>query len=169
MAGACGQHRIQASEARGVKMEDIGIVKQLNGGMAVVVIKKHTGCEGCKGSAVCNIGSSGNEANIEAVNQVDAEPGDKVKIRFAASMYLKGALFIYGLPALMLVAGAVAGKELLPGFFNSVDPDLLSAVSGFTLFIVSFVVVKFLLGRSSSAARSVPVVYEIVERAADNK
>ncbi|MBN2654122.1 MAG: SoxR reducing system RseC family protein [Nitrospirae bacterium] len=149
-------------------MEDTGIVKQLNGGMAVVTIKKHTGCDSCKGSSVCNL-SGGNEADIEAVNQVDAEPGDRVRIRFAASMYLKGALFIYGLPALMLVIGAVAGKELLPSFFGSIDPELLSSISGFALFIVSFIIVKFLLGRSSSAAQSVPVVYEIVERAADKK
>lgn len=146
-------------------MEDTGIVKDVKGGMAIVVVKKHMGCESCPSSGLC--GSGGNDAEIEAVNQAGAAVGDSVKITFAASMYLKGAFFVYGIPAVMLAVGAVLGKELLAPAFPAADPEMISAAAGFSLFVITFVFMRFVLGRSAKGDKSVPVVSEIITRAAD--
>ncbi|MCE5312824.1 MAG: SoxR reducing system RseC family protein [Nitrospiraceae bacterium] len=146
-------------------MEDTGVVKDIKGGMVLVVVKKHMGCESCPSSGLC--GSGGNDAEIEAVNQAGAAVGDSVRITFAASMYLKGALFVYGIPAVMLAVGAVLGKELFAPLFPSADPELVSAGAGFFLFAAAFAVMKFVLGRSAAGQKSVPVVSEIITRAAD--
>ena len=67
---------------------------------------------------------------------------DAVQI-LAGSGYMKGAMVVYGIPALALVLGAVFGKEVMPRFFRGTDPDILSALCGFGLLVFSFFAVKF--------------------------
>ena len=49
-----------------------------------------------------------------------------MKVVFKSSNYLKGTMLVYGMPALMLIIGAVLGKEYLSRFFPAADPDFVS-------------------------------------------
>ncbi len=99
---------------------------------------------------------------IEALNRAGAIAGQKVKVIVHSYAYMKGSMVIYGFPALMLVIGAVIGKEVMPGFFPSMDTDSLSAVFGFSFLIISFILVKIWAGSQGKKTASTPVIEEII-------
>lgn len=99
---------------------------------------------------------------IEALNKAGAVAGQKVKVMVHTYAYMKGSMVIYGFPALMLVIGAVMGKELMPAFFPSLNADSLSAIFGFSFLIASFILVKIWAGSQTKKTSSTPVVEEIL-------
>ncbi len=142
-------------------MEEVGIVKSIEGVTAKVLVERKSACDKCN-VGICH-GSSDDGALIEALNIAKAKEGQKVKVVFKSYSYLKGTILIYGLPALALIIGAVLGKEFLPWFFSGVDPDLLSAVGGFGLFFLTFIAARLFSMRMEKKTEFKPVVEEILE------
>ncbi len=140
-------------------MDEIGIVKAVNGIIAVVSVQRKSACDQCR--AGCKLTESGVE--IEAVNTVRAVIGQKVKVVMKPYSYLKGTLLVYGVPTLALIIGAVIGKEFLSGFFREADPDILSAISGFGAFLLSFLLIKIWSGKAEKKMEYKPVIEEILE------
>jgi sigma-E factor negative regulatory protein RseC len=99
---------------------------------------------------------------IEALNKAGAVEGQRVKVVVHAFAYTRGSAIIYGIPALLLVLGAVLGKEIMPRFLPSFDTDTLSAVFGFSFLLISFILVKFWADRQSKKSGSQPVIEEIL-------
>lgn len=144
-------------------MEEIGVVKELDGMKAVIIVPKQGSCESCPGVSLCS--TLGAEAQLEAYNHIDAKVGDTVKVVFKATTYLKGALLVYGLPAVMLVIGAIAGKEYLSFFFPAANPDLVSACGGFGLFAFSFLILKLWSKIFEHKKKEyMPIIEEIINR-----
>ena len=144
-------------------MEEVGIVKEIIGPNATVVVQKKSACESCPGGSVCKTtGDSG--ATVEALNQANARVGDTVKVAFKPYIYLKGAILIYGLPALMLIIGAIIGKEYISKIFININPDVVSAIGGFGLFAITFLVIKLWSKKMGSKKEYIPVIEEIVKR-----
>jgi sigma-E factor negative regulatory protein RseC len=139
--------------------EEIGIVKSVNGVLAVVNVPRKSACDGC--TAGCKMDEQFME--IEAFNQAGAKVGQTVRVTMKSFTYTKGTLVVYGLPAIALVLGAVFGKEAMGRFFPHADPDILSAVFGFGAFIVSFFVVKIWSGKANKKVKSKPIVEEVLE------
>jgi sigma-E factor negative regulatory protein RseC len=140
-------------------MDEIGVVKDTHGIFATVSVARKSACNDCR--AGCHLTESG--AEIEAVNAAKASAGQKVRVAMKPYTYLRGSLLVYGVPALSLIVGAVAGKELASSFFPGADPDILSAICGFGAFLLSFVAVKFWSGRLEKKIDYKPVVEEILE------
>lgn len=140
-------------------IEEIGTVKSIAGGMAVVLVPRKSACEGCTAGA-CRPDEQAME--IEAENRAGAEVGQRVKVAIAPSAYMKGSLIVYGVPALALVVGAVAGKEWVSRLLPGRDPDILSAVAGFAALVLALGLIK-LWSRSASGKDSArPVIEEIL-------
>jgi len=99
---------------------------------------------------------------IEALNKAGAIVGQKVKVMVHTYAYMKGSMVVYGFPALMLVLGAVMGKELMPRFLPSLDTDSLSAIFGFGFLLASFILVKIWSGFQPKKSSSTPVIEEIL-------
>ncbi|GMT47009.1 MAG: hypothetical protein IEMM0007_0575 [bacterium] len=142
-------------------MEEVGIVKSVEGVTAKVLVERQSACDKCN-AGVCPVADDGG-ALIEALNIAKAKEGQKVKVVFKSYSYLKGTIFVYGLPALALIIGSVLGKEFLPWFFSGVDPNLLSAVGGFGLFILTFIAARQFSLRMEKKTEYKPVVEEILE------
>ncbi len=140
-------------------IEEIGIVKSVDGMTAVVSVPKKSACEGCT-LGTCSAEEKSME--IEAWNEAGAKAGQRVRVSIKSYAYMKGAMIVYGLPAVALVAGAVVGKELVSRVFPSADPDVLSAVFGFAACILSFAVVKIWAHKAGKKTESRPVVAEIL-------
>lgn len=140
-------------------MDEVGIVKSINGVIAIVSVEKKSACDQCK--AGCSVSDSGVE--IEAFNKVKASVGQKVKVVMQPYLYLKGSILIYGIPALALIIGAIIGKEYLSNFFKGMDPDIVSAISGFALLILSFLIVKVWSSRFEKKTEYKPIIEEILE------
>jgi sigma-E factor negative regulatory protein RseC len=99
---------------------------------------------------------------IEAFNQAGAQVGQKVRVVISSFTYMKGSMLIYGFPAAALVVGAVLGKEVFSRFFPATDSDVLSAVFGFSALVISFIIARIWLSRSSRKVESKPVIQDIV-------
>ena len=140
-------------------IEEIGIVTSTEGRTAHVNVPKKSTCEGCT-AGTCTTGEQSME--IIAFNKARAETGQKVKVLIHSSAYMKGAIIIYGIPALALVAGAVFGKEFMPALFIGTDPDILSAIFGFGFMGLSFVGVKIWSNLKADKTESGPVIEEIL-------
>lgn len=141
-------------------IEETGTIKSISGIMAVVSVPRKSACEGCS-AGTCSPGDSSME--IEALNKARGHVGQRVRVSIRPSLYLKGSLMVYGIPAFALVAGAVIGKELLSRLFKGLDPDMLSAFSGFAALGLSFVGVKWWSSRASGTLESKPVITEILD------
>lgn len=171
MAGARRQHRLQIAQGKRITrqnsikniMEEIGIVKDINGMKAIIAVSRQASCVSCPGSSLCETLGSG-DAVMEADNLVDARVGDTVKVVFKASSYLKGTMLLYGLPSLMLIAGAVLGKVYLSAIFPAANPDVMSAAGGFGLFAVTFLILKFWSKTFERKTEYIPIIEEIINR-----
>jgi len=142
-------------------MQEIGIVKSVDGTIAkVLVSRKGSPCENCS-QDTCTIPEKGLEA--EAINEIGAKVGQKVKIVMTTYTFYKGALLIYALPIVALIGGAIAGKLYLPIYINVKDSDLLAALGGFIALILSFVVIKIIMSRSNRKTEYKSVIKSIVE------
>jgi sigma-E factor negative regulatory protein RseC len=139
--------------------EEIGIVKSVNGVLAVVNVPRKSACDGC--TAGCKMDEQFME--IEAFNQAGAKVGQTVRVTMKSFTYTKGTLVVYGLPAVALVLGAVLGKEGMGRIFPHADRDILSAVFGFGAFMISFFVVKIWSSKADKKVESKPIVEEVLE------
>ena len=143
-------------------MLETGIVKELIGPKAIVTVQKQGSCTSCPGSSVCK-SLGGDEALVEALNDVGAMPGDTVMFSLKPYNYLRGTVLIYGIPALMLIVGAVIGKEYLSRILIGVDPDMASAIGGFGLFTITFLVLRLFSRRFEDKKEYMPVIEEIIK------
>jgi sigma-E factor negative regulatory protein RseC len=141
-------------------VEEVGIIKNIDGMTATVSIPRKSACEGCSFSA-CKAGEE--SMLIEALNPVNARVGQKVKILMKPYTYLKGSAIVYGIPAVALVAGAVLGKEVFSRYFVRMDPDILSAITGFIAFALSFLFIKIWSTKAAKKQDVKPVIKEILE------
>ncbi|MBF0554865.1 MAG: SoxR reducing system RseC family protein [Nitrospirae bacterium] len=147
-------------------MEEVGVVSRIDGVNATVVVEKRQACEGCKESQSCLITSDGNEkqtVEIIALNIAGAKVGQQVRVTAKSYTYVKGTLLVYGLPAAALLIGAIAGKYLLAGVFKASNPETLSALAGFSAFVVSFIALKIISRNLERKTENTPVIEHIIE------
>lgn len=142
-------------------MKEIGVIKEISGSTAIVSVQRQSACDSCPGGSICKL--VGNEAQIEAINKANARVGDIVEVKFMPYTYLKGTIFVYGIPALMLIVGAIIGKEILGRFFSNIDPDLLAALTGLSLFILSFFFIKLFSKNLGTKKEYMPVIESIIK------
>lgn len=141
-------------------LEETGIVKSIDGVIAKVSVPKKSACEGCT-AGTCKPEQQTME--IEAFNKAGARPGQKVRVSIQAYTYMKGTMLVYGIPAVMLVIGAVIGKEIMSKIFAGADPDVLSALFGLGAFVVSLIIIKLITSRKEKTSEARPVVEEILD------
>ena len=141
-------------------VEEVGFVKSVDGTFATVTVHKKSACEGCS-LKVCKPNQE--DMEIQAFNSVHAQVGQRVKVVLRPYTFLKGSMVVYGIPAVALVCGAVLGKELLSPFFAGSDPDIVSAITGFGAFLLSFLFIRLWSSRQGDKPESKPVIAEILD------
>lgn len=86
-------------------MEQIAMVKSLlNNGMAQVMVQRETACgaaHSCSECAGCEKMMTRTENVVLAYNDVDAHPGDMVKVRSENGNFFKTAAIVYILPLIL--------------------------------------------------------------------
>lgn len=142
-------------------MDEVGVIIGLRGDKAIVAVQKQSACDSCAAGGSCKAGEAGG-AELEAINKVDAQVGDRVKIEFTAYTYLKGSMIFYGIPAIALIVGAVLGKDYLSRYITGIDADSLSGIAGMTLFVLSFIVVRLIMKQFEKKKETIPVVVEVL-------
>lgn len=140
--------------------EDIGIVKSVHDISATVILQKSgdrcgTCCSGC------DTAKEGLE--VEALNPIGAQVGQRVRIAFKPYDYMKGVIFVYGLPMLLFILGAVIGKGLGEAHFPQYSSDLVAATVAFALLLLSYLVLQVWSKKADSGHGSHPVIESIID------
>jgi sigma-E factor negative regulatory protein RseC len=141
-------------------IEETGIVQKTEGIMATVLVQKRGACEGCKATGTCEMTQEG--MVIEALNPVQAKPGQTVSISITPISYLKGTMLVYGLPMVALIAGAVIGKNISDKFFESFNSDLSAAIVGFAAFFAAFMFARVWSSKAEGRTEHKPVIEKII-------
>ncbi|RJQ49718.1 MAG: hypothetical protein C4538_01655 [Nitrospiraceae bacterium] len=141
-------------------IEETGIVTKIDGMMAKVTVQKKGTCEGCAAQGVCETKEGGTE--IEALNPVNAKVGQTVKVSMKPSVYLKGTMLVYGVPLVALIGGAIIGKNIGEAYFQGTSSDVIAAIGGFGMLIISFFGVKIWTNKAEEKIEYKPVIEEIV-------
>lgn len=143
-------------------IEEIGIVSKVQGNMATVVVQKRGACEGCAVQGTCETTDKGME--IEALNPLNAREGAEVKVAIKPHVYLKGTMLVYGLPLVLFIAGAIAGKNVADIYLPGTSSDLVAALAGFASLVISLFGIKVWAGRTETKAEYKPVIEEILKQ-----
>jgi sigma-E factor negative regulatory protein RseC len=137
-----------------------GVVKALQGRMAVVVTAMEEECEDCKAKDACfTMGGGGANAEVKVLNTARAEVGDRVTISIKGSSLLKVSFLVYMLPILALIGGVIVGHYL--SAFIPVDENILVGVLGLLAFCGTFVWLRKKGDRLATEKQFMP---EIVSR-----
>jgi sigma-E factor negative regulatory protein RseC len=129
-------------------IEEIGIVIKVEDVTAKVAVQKRGTCEGCAASGVCETSEGGME--IEALNKAQAKVGQTVKVSMKPQAYLKGAIFVYGIPLVAL-------------YIQSVNSDIVSFFVGFAAFMISFLAARAWGKKAETKVEYKPVIEEILQ------
>jgi positive regulator of sigma E activity len=85
-----------------------GVVKGLQGRMALVMTRMEPECESCKAKEACfTLGGGGANTEVRARNTAGAEVGDIVTISMRGSSLVKVSFLVYMLPILSLTGGII--------------------------------------------------------------
>lgn len=141
-------------------MEEVGIVTEIDGVTAKVVVQKKGACDGCASMGACKSTDKGME--IEAINTIHAKPGQTVRVSIGAYTYLKSSMLAYGMPLVFFVGGAILGKEIGIKYLTEYNSDLVAAVTGFAALIVSIFIIKLISGRAATKEEFKPYIEEII-------
>lgn len=143
-------------------IKETGIVKKVQGSTATVVVQKRGACEGCAVQGTCESTEKGME--IEALNPLNAQEGAEVKVSIRPQEYLRGTMLVYGLPLVLFIAGAIAGKNFAEWYLPESNSDLVAALAGFASLIISLFGIKVWAGKMESKAEYKPVIEEILKQ-----
>ncbi|KPK01590.1 MAG: hypothetical protein AMK71_04980 [Nitrospira bacterium SG8_35_4] len=141
-------------------IKEVGVVTKVEGITARVSVEKKAACDGCTATGTCE--TKGEKMEIEALNTARAKEGQTVRISIRPQTYLRGTIFVYGLPLILFIAGAIAGKHAGEEYFKETNSDIIAAIGGFGALILSLFGVKVWARKTESKKEDKPVIEEIV-------
>ena len=140
-------------------IEDIGKVVRVEGANAVVEVERTAACAKCGLKEIEEL-ASGKPVFI-ALNAAKAGVGEMVKVRVQSVAYLKASVFIYGIPILFLIVGALLGFYIAEKFGESSDTiSALFGMAGLTIGIIML----FLFRRRGTKKEYIPVIVEVISK-----
>ena len=142
-------------------IEETGVVTVTEGITARVKVQKRGACDGCAATGTCETSDDGME--IKALNPIQAREGQTVRVSIKPQSYLKGTMMIYGLPMTALIAGAIIGKNLGEKYFSGLDSDMIAAMVGFAMLVITFLFAKNWSRKTETMTEYQPVIAEILD------
>lgn len=136
-----------------------GIVKETRHLKAFITIERSSGCSSCNSKGACR-SLSDKEMIVEAVNEMQAAPGDRVEISIPSGSFLKITFFVYFLPVLVLMAAALIGWAAAPHW--QLDPTLTSVTAAVLALATCFIVLKAFDRKVATQIRYAPRITRIL-------
>ncbi|MEJ2477624.1 MAG: SoxR reducing system RseC family protein [Desulfobacterales bacterium] len=144
--------------------ERIGIVLHtLDNGMAEVVTDRRNACGGCEKSHGCRTCLASSKMVSTVQNPAGAGQGDVVSIYLKESALWTGAVFLYIVPILWLMAGAFVGSSL--GRNWSMGETGAAILLGLLGLALGFLMARVISKSSSFGPKIVPRIVRVVEHA----
>ncbi len=124
-------------------IEEVGTIVELKSkSVAAVLCKKSSMCEHCASAGLCHMGDDNRSMQVEALNQLGAEVGDRVRLVTSTRSFLQSSFILYIVPLVALVIGAAAGELIGLYVTVGIDPNLLAALIGSAFFAGSFLIIR---------------------------
>ncbi len=141
-----------------------GIITKVSGNRAWVEVQRTEACENCGSKGACGAlgGHGGKNMECESLNSAGGAVGDRVLLQIGSGSLLKIAFIFYMLPVVGLIAGAVAGSRLGPGY--GVDQDLGSIIGATAFFLVSFGVVQVMGRWLKQGKNNMPEIVKVMPK-----
>jgi sigma-E factor negative regulatory protein RseC len=140
--------------------EEVGIVKEVRNQRALVVTDRQSMCAECAAKSYCHTLGGGKEMIAEALNPVDAKPGDTVKIGIPSGTVTKASFVVYMIPAIGLVGGAAVGYYT--GKSYGIDFNLLTLIGCLAGLGVAMIVVRLLSNVLSRRPSYQPEIIRVI-------
>ena len=125
-------------------MKEIGIVEELKGKNAKVLIKRHAACGDC---GACQVGKEKMTMEATVRNAAGAQVGDTVSVEMEFANVIKATSIMYGIPLIAFVVGCAAGY--------------FAAVTGILLTVISYLVIRVFDKKGKFNSKYEPVITEI--------
>jgi sigma-E factor negative regulatory protein RseC len=122
-----------------VMSNEEGIIEKTYKDKAVVRIQRSSACAHCQSRGACEA-ISDREMLIDVSNELDAKNGDRVQISIPTRSLLKLSLFVYFLPVVALVIGAVVGGEVAGAF--RLTPTTGSILGGAVFMTITYLLLR---------------------------
>jgi len=140
-------------------IEDIGRVVRVADDKAFIEVERNSACASC-GLQEAEELTTGGKVVFEAYNMAGANIGDRVRVQVRTGAYTKASLYVYGIPVLFLVIGAIAGAYAAAPLKQSSDTmSALFAMGG----LVVGIIMLFLLRKRNNKTEYMPVVVEVIQ------
>ncbi|NBG88836.1 SoxR reducing system RseC family protein [Isachenkonia alkalipeptolytica] len=136
-------------------MENIGIVKKIEGSEAIVEIQRTSACgESC---ASCKGGCIPTKKYVEAINLPEAKAGQRVKIELQTKKVLNAAIIMYLLPLLSTFIGVLLGIWAGGNMGDGSNQEAVGIATGLIFLGLSFLGIR-LWDRSRKNREKVEIV-----------
>jgi sigma-E factor negative regulatory protein RseC len=144
-------------------IEEVGTIVELKSkAIAKVLCTKSSMCEHCASAGLCHMGDDNRSMQVEALNSLGAEVGDRVRLVTSTRSFLQSSFILYIVPLIALVIGAVAGEMIGHHITVGIDPNLLAALIGTTSLAGSFVLIR-VASRAIPRENYMPRITEIIK------
>lgn len=143
-------------------MKQTGIVISKNENIATIKTQRHSACGSCGGCAKGKEGPA--SVTVEAINKVNANIGDFVEVDMETTNVLKAAAIAYVIPLFCLLIGVLAGNKILKVINYNGNVDTGSALLGFTLMIISFLIIKMNEPNFKKSEQYTPIITNVIDK-----
>lgn len=138
-----------------------GTVVEVMDGKAMVKATSSSACEDCGTKQLC-VSTDDKDMLIEVDNPIHAKKGDTVTFAIGSSTLMKTGVVIYLIPLLGFLFGVVIGKAYIAPLFRGRDSDLVAALSGFIILILTFIGVRFYASWSEKKGSLRPKIVKVL-------
>ncbi|WP_394018217.1 SoxR reducing system RseC family protein [Anaerococcus cruorum] len=114
-----------------------GTVLENKNGHLTVSVARNEACGSCAAKGSCG---QKEETIIELFSPDDIKVGDKVMLETRSSDITKYSMYVYVLPVVMMVVGAIIPNLFLKN--SGYDINLLTLISIIVFFAISFMIIK---------------------------
>ncbi len=116
-------------------MIEMGKVIEVKKDIAIVQVESKRECSSCTMTKFCELTERGKRC-IETEKMPGTKVGDKVKIKVAGELLLKGTTLLFLIPAISFIFGAVIGQMVMEGI-------VFSLILGILFLVVAFLILHF--------------------------
>jgi sigma-E factor negative regulatory protein RseC len=142
-------------------MEEIGVVMEVAGTTAKVMMTRSGSCESCGASGSCKAVSD--DRVMEADNTLGAQPGQHVLLEIESGMFLKATFLTYMIPVIFLFLGAYLGGKFGQAISGAVSVDNWQALGGVAFLVISAVLIRLYDRKIKKSKVLKPVIVKIIE------
>jgi sigma-E factor negative regulatory protein RseC len=146
-------------------MIEKGIISEINGGEATIVIARTDACAGCKG---CLMSSDSKSMMLKAKVNPDFSVGDIVSFEINPGAVIRSSFLVLFFPLVMFIIGILAGGRFVNGLFPSLDGNTAGIIAGAVFLVITFIIVYFIERMPSRAAALYPRIISIEKQSSDS-